>query len=920
MLRFRGSVREIAALFALLLVLFATPAWAVTTGSLRVIVSDSEQLPVPGASVELSGVGLAGGNQLKLTDASGEVLFVELVPGTYEADVTFSTLAGARIEQIKVDVGRTSVQPVTLKPQGALDDVIVYQAKAVDTESTTRGQVLDKAYLQKVPAGRSYQQALSGAVGVTGEGGNKNLGGGATNENTYMLDGANITDPVTGTFSVNFNFDAIQQIEVLLGGYMPEYGVSVGGVVNLVTESGTNTFLFDTSVFYSNANWSPKKDARFTPDAYQLAPTGFDSAFETIALATKVAGPLVRDKAFFIISYQMERSIIAATGIPQPRDYEGHYMLAKLTVAPTSEHRLTAFIQLDPTTIDNINQSDPYQKPEAQGRQAQGGYVSQTRWQWFLAPKVNTDTQFVVQKTFIEVTPVPCTHDIDLGYHPCAPDEAENTTDWETPGRIGLGGAYDSVNWGYFYFDDRFRYQASTKLSLTSVKDPFGGSHDFKFGLEGDQVVWDQIQGYSGNLEYFDINQIAFDPQTFLNYYWFEITGPIKFRTTGSTYSAFAQDSWKPVSNLTINYGTRFDNFVMRNDLGEPVLGGNLLGPRLYGAWDPFGDAKTKIATGWGRFNDTSRLGVADFTSAAAYGSKLYLGEYFDDGAGQGFLSSASNVVSVTQAENLNIAHDQLRTPRVDEITLQLEREIVDDVALFSRMAGKFSRFMYEPDETNLIYDSDGSAVIGSRLSNPDEYHFRLRTPLLAKRDYFQWDLGATKVQSRRWAAQATYTYTQSLGSSTSAISGSFINDAQTQYNYGPLNTDISHVVKSWAYWDLPTDPWKQSVGALFEYYSGIPEERLYISEGNGAIGYGLRIQPRGTYLTFGDFWRLGAKFSQDIDVRKGKLVAEVEVANITNNQAPYGIDFGLVDAQNRLVTTSRQQPLELTLGLRYQY
>ena len=73
-----------------------------------------------------------------------------------------------------------------------------------------------------------------------------------------------------------------------------------------------------------------------------------------------------------------------------------------------------------------------------------------------------------------------------------------------------------------------------------------------------------------------------------------------------AAYSAFAQDSWKPVSNLTLNYGLRFDSFVSRNDLGEPVISGNLLGPRLFGAWDPWGDQRTKIATGYGRFNDTT--------------------------------------------------------------------------------------------------------------------------------------------------------------------------------------------------------------------------------------------------------------------------------------------------------------------------
>ena len=82
-----------------------------------------------------------------------------------------------------------------------------------------------------------------------------------------------------------------------------------------------------------------------------------------------------------------------------------------------------------------------------------------------------------------------------------------------------------------------------------------------------------------------DTNGVAYDPTTFQNYYWLEITGPIKFRTTGSTWNFFLQDAWKPVSNLTLKYGVRYDNTVMRNDLGEPVVTAALWGPRAYAAW-----------------------------------------------------------------------------------------------------------------------------------------------------------------------------------------------------------------------------------------------------------------------------------------------------------------------------------------------
>jgi hypothetical protein len=228
---------------------------------------------------------------------------------------------------------------------------------------------------------------------------------------------------------------------------------------------------------------------------------------------------------------------------------------------------------------------------------------------------------------------------------------------------------------------------------------------------------------------------------------------------------------------------------------------------------------------------------------------------------------------------------------------------------------------MFEPDDTNTIYDSDGSAVIGSRIANPLQTRFRLRTPALAKRDYFQWDMGVRKVASRRWGGQVGYTFTRSVGSSSTALSGSFANDPQTQFNYGLLNTDLTHVVKGYGFWDLPTDPWTQRLGLFFQYYSGFPFERRYLNESAAGGGsFGLRIRPRGTYYRANSVWDLALRFQQDIDVRKGKLKIDVQAQNLLNNRAPDNYYAGPLYSDNRLSVLNRQNPLTLQLGLRYEF
>ncbi len=901
-------------LAALVALTVAVPAMAQTSGQLRVTVVDQEGLEVPGVTLSLEGETLIGGTQERQTNGLGQFLFVELPPGAYRLEARKAGFGGVTYEGIKISISRTTSLTVEMSSDDGIEVVVEAKQKAVDVESTTRGQVLTKEFLQKIPAGRSYQTAVTFAAGVQDNGtGNPNIGG-AFNENTYLLDGVNITDPVTGTFSTNFNFDAIQQIEVLLGGYMPEYGTSVGGVVNVVTDSGTNNLEYDTSFFYRNGNFRPRMDERVAADGFLLAPTGFDQTFETFQVNGRISGPVVRDKAWFILSYSGERSLIANAGVPQARDYDGHYVLAKLTAQPSTEHRISVLFQTDPTNIANIIQGTPFIKPEAQRQQTQGGYILSGRWQWFLSPEMNLDTVATIQKSFLENNAVPCTHDPNRDWHQCEPRELEGNIDYETPGRQGVqGGAFDAVNFTSYDFDDRLRYNLSTRLSILSVDDPLGGTHDLKFGIEGVQLVWDRLFGFNGNQVYFDRNAVPFDPNSIENFYWIETSGPLDFRTTSSQFNAFAQDSWKPVSNLTLNYGLRFDSFVIRNDLGEPTVNASLLGPRLFGSWDPFKDQRTKIATGFGRFNDVGRLGVANFTSAGGVGQKLYLGEGFGEQLGSG-----ANLFSLTPRENLNFAHDQLRTPRVDEVILILEREIVEDVAVSSRMSGKFARFMFEPDDTNLIWDEDGSTVIGSRLGDPNNIYGRLRTPALAQRDFYQWDIELQKIPSRRWAGILTYSYLNGVGSSSQALSGSFLVDPSTQWNYGNLNIASRHQVRGLAYWDLPTDPWTQTLSAAFVYNSGQPFDRFYWSE--WSQNYSLRIRPRGTYFLDNANWFLNLGFRQAIDVRKGQFIVQIDVENITNNRAPRFLSaFGAYQL-NRLFTLARQNPLRVQAGIRYQF
>ena len=901
-------LRSTILLFLMGAVLWPTAVLAQTTGTIKGITIDEGGLAVPGVVITVQSPALIGGAQQQTTGASGRFLFSNLPPGIYEARFEKPGFATISKPTLQVLIGRSVTITVEMQLDTAGEEIIVQDTRpTLDTEQTSKGRVLTKDFLERIPSGRSYHSVISAAPGVVG-GANPNMGGASYNENTYMLDGVIITDPVTGTFSMNFNFDAIEQIEVLTGAFDPEYGQNLGGQINIVTETGGNTLEFQSGVWYTTGNWSPKIDARYGADGAELAPTGFDSRLTSGQIFSKVSGPIVRDRAWFILSYQMSRSLVANVGIDLPRDYEGHYLLAKLTTQPNAAHRITALFQTDPTTIDNQKQSDRFVEPEAQVRQAQGGFIGSFQWDWFFSPEIFTESKFTVQKSYIEISGVPCTHNESLGYHACETDEPENNLDYKTPGRLGISNAFDSDNAYYYMFDDRWRVRAEAKGSL--LQREFGGFHDLKAGVEFDYLWWEWVTGYPGNMYFVDLNEIPYDSNTFQNYYWVESTAPFDNIQNGVHAGAFLQDVYKPVDNLTFRYGVRYDRAVMASDQNEAVVDIGVFGPRFYMAWDPWGDEKTVLRGGYGRFNSIGTLGIANELSQSGFGYKLYLGEYFDN-----YTNPSDQNADTSPLENNNTAHSELTAPHSDEFTIGGARELVQDVVFDVSFTAKFTNNVHVFDETNVIWDEDGYSFVGTG-NGTVAGNYRLRTPTQSRRNYYQTDVALLKNFSDRWQWQSTYSYVVSLGTVQGGSGDGLAVPPQYELRYGNLPTDIRHQVKTAGSYDLPNDPWTTRLGLRAEYYSGYPISRYYYTVGYGGA-YQLK-DPLGTYTRSEPVYYLDFVIDQAIKVKRGEMWLTFQLQNFVNAQQ--ASSAGISSTQNRWFISSRQNPVEVALGLKYEY
>src|SRR4029079_13699817 len=123
--------------------------------------------------------------------------------------------------------------------------------------------------------------------------------GGATGpENNFLIDGLNATNPGLGLQGTNFSVEFIKETEIITGGYNAEYGRATGGVVNVVTKSGSNEFHGGAWFTRPSRELNPTIVGRSGESVASLSHTtyAFDFGFD-------LGGPIVKDKVWFYIGF-----------------------------------------------------------------------------------------------------------------------------------------------------------------------------------------------------------------------------------------------------------------------------------------------------------------------------------------------------------------------------------------------------------------------------------------------------------------------------------------------------------------------------------------------------------------------------------------------------------------------------------------
>jgi hypothetical protein len=293
--------------------LIATPVMSqeLTSGTMAGKVTDAAGKPIAGASV-ITTCDL--GTRTADTDDNGQFILPFLHPGIYTVRIE---AAGGFNSVVQNDVVVALNQRTQLSfalTTGVTETVIVTdRAPLVDPRSTSMGtNIKYDEFAGSVPLGRAFTDTYAVAPGVvsglgTGQG-NYSISGASGLENTYLIDGVNITNTgfggigaynyVYGSLGTGVTSEFLDEVQVKTGGFEAEYGQALGGIINTIVKSGTNDFK-GSAAWYSSpgaAQSSPSLVNLSTGNANVTDTTQNDFAFS-------VGGPFKKDKLFYFFAY-----------------------------------------------------------------------------------------------------------------------------------------------------------------------------------------------------------------------------------------------------------------------------------------------------------------------------------------------------------------------------------------------------------------------------------------------------------------------------------------------------------------------------------------------------------------------------------------------------------------------------------------
>ena len=301
-------VRKLVSVAFVIIVLAALGfAQGAATGDLHITVRDPKGGVVTNATVtvrdESKGLERTTGE-----NSDGQYQILLLPPGRYTVGVEAAGFGKATVTDVAITVGQMAEIPISLAVAGTQEVINVSsEAELVETQRTSSTDTIDQRRIDNLPInGRNYinfaltdSQVLrdnAPSIGAAPTSG-LNMSGQRARANLVNVDGADATDNSTNGVRSTVSQEAVQEFQIITNGYAPEYGRASGGVVNIITRSGSNDFHGDVYGYLRNRNFQAVNPFSTVPDP----------AYTRVQAGTAFGGPIKKDKTFYYFSYEVTR-------------------------------------------------------------------------------------------------------------------------------------------------------------------------------------------------------------------------------------------------------------------------------------------------------------------------------------------------------------------------------------------------------------------------------------------------------------------------------------------------------------------------------------------------------------------------------------------------------------------------------------
>jgi hypothetical protein len=303
----KATVRLFCFAVVCLLVRQSAFGQAASTGDLHVSVKDPKGSVVTNATVVVRDVA-KGLERVGSSDGQGGYSVRQLSPGTYSVTVDVPGFAKAEANDVAITVGQMADLPIALTVAGGKEVIEVSsQAELVETSRSSTTDTIGQRRIDNLPInGRNYinftltdSQVVrdnapnTGAAPTSG----LNMSGQRARSNLVNVDGADATDNSVNGVRSTVSQEAVQEFQIITNSYAAEYGRASGGVVNIITRSGSNDFHGDVFGYLRNRNFQAVNPFSTTPDP----------AYTRVQAGAAFGGPIKKDKTYYYFSYETTR-------------------------------------------------------------------------------------------------------------------------------------------------------------------------------------------------------------------------------------------------------------------------------------------------------------------------------------------------------------------------------------------------------------------------------------------------------------------------------------------------------------------------------------------------------------------------------------------------------------------------------------